>query len=184
MESSLTLNSGAYFQIDSAGGICGHHTLAVSSGALLIKYGILELDTLLIPGGVVNCIPPGIIVLTQYGIISNGGSFSVTSGLAVGPWFNCVQPKYSFATGIKEINNLSQTIVFPNPASKEIAIMTTASSKLVIISNAIGKPIRFIDSNDATIKINVSEYSSGFYFYKVYDINDKQSISGKFIVSN
>src|SRR4051794_38200756 len=44
IDSTITLNSGALLQIDSAAGICGHQTMVVHTNATVITNDILELD--------------------------------------------------------------------------------------------------------------------------------------------
>ena len=172
IKQNLLLNSSAYIFIDSAGGICGHHNITVEAGASILKYGILEIDSLIIPGGVVNCSGNGQVILTLYGIISNGGSFSVNGcPLNVGPWFNCVQPAFAFTLNVEEINGDMFTL-FPNPFSYSTTLQTQKplQSATLIICDIIGKEIKRITNiNGKEIIIQRDGMKSGMYFYSFMD---------------
>jgi hypothetical protein len=162
----LTLTSGSYFKIDSAGGICGHERVIVNANAKIIKYGILELDTLSIPGGIVNCYSPGLVILTQYGNVSNGGSFYVNTSLAVGPWFDCHFPEYSFLIGVHETNFYQELSVFPNPVQNELNLAFNDFNnqlKEITIIDGIGREIKSISSKENNVKIEMENLVSGFY---------------------
>lgn len=116
---NLILNAGAFMMIDSSGGLCAHRNITVNAGASIIKYGILEVDSLLIPGGQVNCYIPGEVILWRYAIISNGGSLTSNCSLSIGPWFNCRSPQFDF-TGVPEYENENTISIFPNPANSII----------------------------------------------------------------
>jgi hypothetical protein len=49
--SDIYLQSGALMQIDSGGGLCGHETINIHTGALLSNSGSLEVDRLIVQGG-------------------------------------------------------------------------------------------------------------------------------------
>ncbi len=167
--SSLAFNSNALFQIDSFGGICGHYTVTCSTGARIIKFGILELDSLLIPGGMVNCYPPGQVILTWAAIIWNSGALnSYGSSLAVGPWFNCVQPAYSFEAGIEEISGGSFSIS-PNPLTFQTTLTFSEEQKniLVKITDVLGKEIRTINFSGKELIIEKGEMGKGIYFVEI-----------------
>jgi len=171
IKENILLNSNAYIFIDSTGGICGHHNITVMSGAKILKLGILEIDSLKIPGGIVNCSGNGEVILTLNGIISNGGSFSVNDcSLSVGPWFNCVQPAFAFTLNVEEINESLFTL-FPNPTSDILTITTpSAQQKQILISiyNMQGQEmISSLFQNKNTIALDVSALAKGIYLVQV-----------------
>jgi hypothetical protein len=174
---NIVFDNGGYMLIDSAGGLCGHHNMTLKTGAKLLKYGILELDTLAIPGGNASCLGNGEVILTLYGIISNGGSFSVNGpALSVGPWFECMQPVFAFTLGLEEITK-AQFKIFPNPANNEINIIfinETKSNTQFEIYDIIGNKVfeKKIDSKIKQATISISQLAPGVYWYKVKSGNE------------
>lgn len=172
IQNNLTFNTGALLNIDSTGGICGHYKVTVKSGARISKFGILELDTLSIPGGIVTCQGPGQVILTCYGVISNGGSFSVNGcSLAVGPWFNCLQPAYAFVLGINEKDTNNPVVVYPNPNNGSFTLtyhLSAVKAELKII-NLLGENVyrQYLYGTEGSVEITISELRQGFYFWEI-----------------
>lgn len=79
------------------------------------------------------------------------------------------------STGIAEINNNQPTInIYPNPASDNITINYTTTSKSYIINiyNAIGSLVKTIEcKNSATSTINLQDFRSGIYLVSLIDGN-------------
>lgn len=181
IQSNLAFNSGALLNINTTGGICGHYKMTLYTGAELLKYGILELDTLHIAGGVANCYPQGQVILTEFGYIT-GGSLSVSCFMAVGPWFNCAQPEYGFTIGIEEINTIQSIQIYPNPADASSTISYELFKDCdveISLSDVLGKQITLLKSNQASGKheliINSDNINltKGIYFVKL-KMNDEQ----------
>lgn len=124
IDNSLVFSAGANVLINAGGGLCGHHNLRVEAGAIVLKYGILEVDTLLIPGGKVVCRAPGDVILTRAGILTNNGLMDVNGcSVAVGPWFNCKLPEYSFAaTGVNNYSQSGAFSMYPNPSHGQLVL--------------------------------------------------------------
>ncbi len=169
----LFFNSGSFLRIDSSGGICGHNNITIKSGVNFIKYGILEIDSLFIPGGKVYMYAPGSVTLTCYGIVSSGGSILISGPLLmVGPWFNCRTPEFHF-TGIEEVNARQKIKLFPNPVSIALTIETELpvyEKAEIEIVNTLGQTIlktRF--SNH----IDVSNLRQGFYYLRIVSESDE-----------
>ncbi len=181
-ESTITLQQGAYFVIDTLGGICGHETIIVETGATLYTYGILESDILLIPGGEVYGLF-GIMILTTYGQLSNGGAMNVTGGgaLAVGPWFECIMPQYSFLTSVNEIKT-STVNFFPNPASTEMNIESETDISYIKITDVTGKSIQV--NNNKGNNFSLSGKSSGLYFVSVFDNKNNFIATQKILIAH
>lgn len=173
IENDLLFNSGSFVKIDSAGGICGHHNISVFTNAKLIKYGILELDTLRIPGGQVACNATGSVILTEAGIITNGGTLSINGcSFAVGPWFNCLQPAYDFAAGIADPMNIDPIRLFPNPGNGQLQAVFSRKSQL-IIADLLGRTLysqTFTASTENTM-IDLSFLENGIYSWITFSDN-------------
>jgi hypothetical protein len=166
LTSNLTFNSNALLLIDSMGGLCGHYKMKVSSGASLIKYGTLDLDTLAIPGGAVNCYLPGSVILTMYGVVSGNGAQFNNHGcsLKVGPWFTCV-----FGDVPNSIETFDTTgfTLFPNPCRSTFTIKTTTTYKETsctiyningqVVYQAAMQTYSQIDKNTITINSDLPE---------------------------
>lgn len=169
----LIFNSGASVQIDSAGGICGHHTVIVKQNAEIISYGIFEADTLLIEGGTVLFLQPGEVILTKHGQLTVTGAYMyVNCAMEVGLWFDCVQPQYSFATGIEELT-MSSFRLYPNPA-KDILKIEVPSNQVSPLSLKIfdisGKKLiehHYENSNTGMLIIPIAELNNGYYLIQL-----------------
>lgn len=183
---TITLTSGAHLIIDNYGGICGHHEMIVQSNAKVIKYGILELDILNVPGGHVLFSPPGNWKLSQYGIISNGGYFHVNgAGGAVGPWFDCQMPEYNFLTGVADEGEFQSINVYPNPSTGNLFITnefpeTGTSLRLL---NATGAEIMKKDIRGEK-KIEITGLAPGIYFLNLLYKDGLKSLQQKIIITD
>jgi hypothetical protein len=183
LENNLFLYSGSFLRIDTAGGLCGHRNITVNANAKILKYGILELDSLKIPGGQVLCQATGEVVLTLYAIISNGGSLSVSGcSFSLGPWFNCVLPAYHFAIGIEEEMMNPDIKIFPNPNSGifEISEVDITKKSQLIITDLLGKIIydEYLNPDHDKIRVDLSFLKNGFYTWIIISEN-KNCARGK-----
>jgi hypothetical protein len=170
-DQNIVLETGGYLLIDSTGGLCGHHNITVNPGAGIYKSGILEIDTLTVPGGDVIFVPPGNTILTVYGIITAGGSLNnLGSALQVGSWFDCQQPEYAFTLGIQEAHSCASAIL-PNPNNGRFLIsFDRAPCKADInIMDITGRRVRKMSLKDDAImgQIDVSFLPNGIYFVEV-----------------
>lgn len=182
-ENSLVFNSGSLVKIDSTGGLCGHHTISVFTNARIIKHGILEADSLLIPGGIVNCNATGAVVLTQTAILTVGGSLTISGcSFSVGPWFNCVQPEYHFAIGIEEEMIENNIRIFPNPSNGifEISEDNFRKETQLIIIDVLGRILynRPLDTSSKNRSIDISFLDNGIYSWVLFS-DDKKFGRGK-----
>jgi hypothetical protein len=174
LDEKLKLNAGAYMEIDSLGGICGHQQIIVNTQAKIIKYGILELDTLSIPGGSVHLLKPGLVILTKYGVINNGGSLNSNCAVAVGPWFDCHLPEYAFALGIPTTHILSEFSFSPNPFFMQTLLQTNVFLKnaCMTIYNSSGELVKRLDNlSGQTITIRRDNLPCGLYFVELTEEN-------------
>jgi len=184
-QDDLFFNNAALLKIDSTGGLCGHHNITAAAGSNILKYGIIELDTMNIPGGHVNFYAPGQAIFTMYGTITSSGSLNVSGcSLAVGPWFECVQPAFSFTIGISEYN-AGTVNVFPDPATDHFTFsfqselhnarlqLTDISGRIVYSSVISGKEFM----------VPVDALKNGIYYWTVI-IKDQAALQGKALVIN
>lgn len=188
IQEDIYLNTDAFVHIDSTGGLCGHHTVTVNSQATMLKYGIFEFDTLLVPGGKVLCFGPGNGILTKYAKVSNGGSFTVYGGIVtVGLWFNCQLPEYSFAMGssIEEKTSNESFILFPNPSNGnfQLSYQSLLGKSELQIKDIVGRTVYkqniFGESN--TENIDATDLINGVYYWSVIS-NDGISAKGKIVI--
>lgn len=88
--------------------------------------------------------------------------------------------------GVAE-NNI-QTIelkAYPNPANTSLYVATeSAEAKTMEIIDLTGKVIEKIAFNDGKLKLDVSKYNTGLYFYNVLGNNNQNLKSGKFTVTH
>ncbi len=167
---NLYLGSACLFKIEANGSICGHNTMLVPAGATLLKYGLLELDTLYIPGGNVNCNPPGNVILTVYGLISNGGSLSITCNFQVGPWFECQLPEYGFLT-LNESNKIALDFnLHPNPANDFFMLNASKQStkiQQIQVLDLSGKVMQIVENYDPNDPIWIGDLAHSLYFLRI-----------------
>jgi hypothetical protein len=184
LDSTLSLNSGAHLHIDSMGGICGHQRITVGTGAKIISYGILELDSLVIPGGDVKCLVPGLVVLTHYGFLSNSGNMFTNCSFSVGPWFDCHLPEYSFALGMPSLNTTGGFAVFPNPFSAQATLQADLvfENATIMITNCLGQTVKQLNNvSGHTIALSREGLLPGLYFIRLVQ-NNKTIPSVKFLI--
>jgi hypothetical protein len=100
---------------------------------------------------------------------SNGSTNPANSGIF----------KLSSAIGIEE-NALRRAVkIFPNPVVNVLNISSEQLIRTVEVKDALGNVISNFESNERTVAINTSNYSTGFYFIEVRLENGTTSL--KFI---
>jgi len=94
----------------------------------------------------------------------------------------CSGDDCSFFTGVYEVE-VEKLYVFPQPALTNLSFQISQANQLgdLFIYNCTGQLMQKtkIQSDNNLFTIDISQYTSGIYFYK-YLIN-KQILSGKFI---
>jgi hypothetical protein len=80
--------------------------------------------------------------------------------------------------------SLGSVSVFPNPATAQLNFVTDIKdAKQAMIYDVTGKLVEFQNFNDGKIKLDVSSYNKGLYFYTVTGNNNQKLKSGKITVS-
>jgi hypothetical protein len=182
-QDNLFFNTNSFLKIDSTGGLCGHHNITASAGSAIIKYGIIELDTMNIPGGHVDFYGPGQAIFTRNGTLSSGGYLNVSGGsLAVGPWFECVQPAFSFTIGITEY--VRETIkVFPDPATGILTFLfqSPLQDAALQVTDPAGRMIYSDLFSGKEYTVAVDQWANGIYYWTVLS-KDQPPLKGKALV--
>jgi hypothetical protein len=86
------------------------------------------------------------------------------------------------------VNNLtlenSQVHVYPNPANEQITVAVTSQIQAtrVEVYDITGKLVNTYTMHNNSLTINTQPYSSGMYFYKLFDNTGTQLNTGKFSV--
>jgi hypothetical protein len=165
LPSDLTLLSGAFLNIDSTGGLCGHYKINMSASTSLLKYGFLQIDALNMTGGEVNLLPPGNTIFTQYGLLT-GGVFNNTSNFNVGPWFQCQLPEYQFINGLNNEDKNAEFLFYPNPVECLLNIVLPKSGNpfLCFIYDIKGALVLKEKVFYHQPVIDVSELPAGIYY--------------------
>ncbi len=174
LDADLVLEAGGYMQVDSiAGGICGHYNMDVQFGAEVWNYGLVQLETLSLTGGVFHCMIPGHLVITTSASVTGEGSMmEVQSYMIVGQWFDCEVPLYSFALGVDDESLSPDMRLFPNPFSNSTTLQTSIplSNATLTIYNSLGQIAdqrKNIFGN--SIELKRGDLSSGLYFIRISD---------------
>ncbi len=68
--------------------------------------------------------------------------------------------------GIKELNETSDFLIFPNPATENISLVMAGKSTIEIL-NSEGQVIKILKTEDNTTTVDVSGLSRGMYFVKI-----------------
>ncbi|MEO8151177.1 MAG: T9SS type A sorting domain-containing protein [Bacteroidia bacterium] len=188
MEDNLSFNTGSQLVIESTGGICGHHNITINANVPVVKYGILEIDTLLVNGGQVNCYAPGRVTLTCAGIVTGAGAYFVVNGCSmfVGPWFDCVQPEYSFTlSAIEEQNENTDFDLFPNPndGSFVLSLHQHFSDAHIMLIDLTGRIVllQAIPGNEGDQAFNAKGISPGLYML-ILSEGQKQISTKKIVI--
>jgi len=182
-QGDLFFNSGALLKIDSTGGLCGHYNINAASGSAIKKYGIIEIDVMNIPGGHVDFYAPGQAIFTQYGLITSGGSLTVNGcSLAVGPWFECVQPTFSFTIGITEHTSTS-VHVFPDPATDHFTFSFEQELRKATlqVTDISGRLIYTSSFSGREHSVPADEWKNGIYYWTVTE-KDGIPLQGKMMI--
>lgn len=80
-------------------------------------------------------------------------------------------------TGISNISNENEVIIYPNPFNSFINLKSFVSFKSIAIYDCYGKLVRIIESTDNELSINTSEFERGFYTCTILlSNNTKKSI--------
>ncbi|WP_167611400.1 GDSL-type esterase/lipase family protein [Maribellus sediminis] len=88
-----------------------------------------------------------------------------------------------FSTSTELLAEASPEIhVFPNPVVNELNFRIPADAQKLVISNSFGETCgQWTVTPGTTLQLNVSNWSSGLYFYRIAD-NKNALTSGKFVV--
>jgi hypothetical protein len=175
ISSNLILNPTGQMTIDANGGICGHKKMICYANTRVTKYGVLQLDSMEVRGGVVNCYAPGLVILSHYAFVVGSGSSFVINGcsLNVGAWFNCTQPEFAFQLAGIDEQSSAAIFIYPNP-SNGIFKINLAGKKLktVFLFNILGDVLFQTNaSTNTTFNIDISQASPGVYYVKALSDN-------------
>ncbi len=167
--------------IDANGGICGHRKMICYSNTRVTKYGILQLDSMEVRGGIVNCYAPGQVIFSYNAFIVGSGSSFVINGcsLQVGSWFNCTQPEFAFQlAGVNEQLNDAMAI-YPNPSNGIFKItLTEKKIKTIFVYNVFGEVLFQTNAaNISTYNIDISQASRGKYYVKASSDNGEVMVN-------
>lgn len=121
---------------------------------------------------------------TDYNWIANGQGFNMLSAqvrkgkVKVATWLKSVD------AGINTITDNAGSLVYPNPAQTELNIkLASCENGFVKILDVTGKEISTTQFSNKIATINTSHFSSGMYFYLVFDKSNNIIDRGKFSVT-
>jgi hypothetical protein len=107
-----------------------------------------------------------------------------SNGKRVGSSLFIDEVKFVDFVGVEEYNlNATKVKVFPNPASDILTICTEIEEAYKVeVTDIIGRTINSFTIQNYEAKINVSNYKSGNYYFKILDKKNKPLTYGKFSV--
>lgn len=88
--------------------------------------------------------------------------------------------------GVKE-NNISEIELkaYPNPANTTLYVSTESTdAKTIEIVDLTGKILETTAFNDGKLKLDVTKYNTGLYFYRVTGANKQSLKTGKFVITH
>lgn len=178
ISNNLSFNANAVLQIDSSGGICGHYTVTVNSGAKILKYGTLDIDVINVPGGLVNFYNPRSAIATQYGVLTSGGQLNTFGcSFIVGPWFTC---QFGGGEGGIEAFETSTFNIYPNPNNGNFVIETNTATKQTLQLHDISGKLVLSQIITGEAKIDMSFLNAGVYNISIY--NNKGILNRKLVI--
>ncbi|HTB32396.1 MAG TPA: T9SS type A sorting domain-containing protein, partial [Bacteroidia bacterium] len=92
---------------------------------------------------------------------------------------------YVMATGIDNLSAHSDNVnLYPNPASNQVSLAATGQFQagLVEVYDITGKLVSAYSMHNNFLTINTQQYTTGIYFYKMYDNTGVELNVGKFSV--
>ena len=91
---------------------------------------------------------------------------------------------FVYATGIDELSVGTAFMVFPNPATSELTIISKdENATKVVISDLYGKVIKEIDMTDEKTQVDLESISSGVYVYSIMSKEKTKLLSNKFVIA-
>jgi len=188
-DNSITLGAGTVLQVDSGGALCGHAKIIVNSGAKLVSRGLVEADTLLIPGGNVLLYIPSQLIISIEAILTQTGASLVSNGstIEVGPWFTCHLPEFNKFSGIeKTIYEPKYFYISPNPnnGSFRISGSRLVPHSILFVKDLTGRNIltKQIEKDENEVEIvTMPNFCNGIYLFEIIS-PDSLFASGKFEV--
>jgi hypothetical protein len=86
-------------------------------------------------------------------------------------------------SGINEVSETHNTIVYPNPATTQISFHYNAqNAQSIFVYDITGRSLNSIDMKNGIATLNTSSFSSGIYFYDVTDRSGNLLDCGKFSI--
>jgi hypothetical protein len=170
-DEDIHLNVGAVMQIESMGGaLCGHNNITVNSGAILNKYGTLNLDSLFIDGGMAEFVLPGpfLMWLTR---VSNGGSLHISSleESCLCAWNTCFIPiPIVIPPGNPVIPDIYT--LFPNPSNGNFNLeFSQANERTFYFYNMLGQIVfsTALEGTSGVVNFNKNYLNNGLYYWEV-----------------
>lgn len=82
--------------------------------------------------------------------------------------------------GVQEIFSQPKVIVYPNPASDQVTVITTYDdARYVEMIDLAGRLTKIYPTRSNVLKINTRDYPAGYYTYRILDRNKNQLHQGK-----
>lgn len=164
---SLTIHAPTVLVVDSGGTLCGDYLLNISCGSVLINYGHMYLNQLIVRAGsnynliwcknsfiVQGCPPSG----TGYFHVTTGGQ----STFSVWPPVACRSRDTNWnPTGINEFEK-SGLSAFPNPAQNELTVKSEGEVN-ISLTDVFGEEL-FSGKAFQYTTIDLSMHAPGVYF--------------------
>lgn len=129
------------------------YTLTTPSGAASLTTALAALSSA--SAGTYTCT---LTAQTTAGCLSNTQAFAITVDIC---------------TGIISYVELATTIA-PNPANESVEIsFATSESKTISLVNSLGQTVLTKNTNDTSMRLDVSEFAKGIYFISITSRNQK-----------
>lgn len=175
----LILISSTVITIDTNASLCGHYQVTIPTGSDIHNYGEFDSDTVTLPGGHLYNYATGSMIVSYFGLITNGGGWHNYAGaLQVGASFTCGGKNNS-------IDELSRTAinVFPLPAQNGlpvyIALPAGSGMTLVRIYSLSGEEIAQYGVNENSF--TPEHLPCGYYLLLITD--EEKRFTGKLLIT-
>ena len=91
---------------------------------------------------------------------------SVSSGQDCAWIDNVVFPASTIITGVYEVIEKQDVMVYPNPANSVLNIDLGETQSEVIVYNSLGQMVKHVEMASGTVQVNVEDLNAGVYFVK------------------
>jgi hypothetical protein len=172
--------TGAYIQIDSTGGLCGHYEIDLTNGTIWKNYGYFEFDTMNIVSSILYNYTNGTInYLLGIHLTGSGGNLESTGAINGGYWDTCFGNNKIVDTVINHYNPPPPEIICSatlNPTLSQgnftLSYIQPVQSTFILFDDIGRKVFESNLTGESSIEnFNLNNFANGLYLWEVINEN-------------